>query len=333
MSVKVVVNGYGTIGKRVADAVAAQPDMELVGVAKTRPNFEARMALDKGFPLYVLAGRESDFKSADMEISGTVDDMLKAGDVVVDCTPGNVGAGNKSVYDAAGIKAIWQGGEDHELAGISFNAHSNYDDAFGCDYARVVSCNTTGLSRVISALDAAYGVEKVRATLCRRSADPGDVKKGPINAIIPELKMPSHHGPDVATVMPHINIDTIAIKVPTTLMHLHILNMVLKQDCTTRDVIDVLGENSRIRFVGEGITSTAEIMELARDMNRPRSDMWENCVWDASINVSNRELYLFQAIHQESDVIPENVDCIRSMTETERDFAKSIRKTNKAMGF
>ncbi|MCK4652112.1 MAG: glyceraldehyde-3-phosphate dehydrogenase, partial [Methanosarcinales archaeon] len=49
MSVKVVVNGYGTIGKRVADAVAAQPDMELAGVAKTRPNFEARMALDKGF--------------------------------------------------------------------------------------------------------------------------------------------------------------------------------------------------------------------------------------------------------------------------------------------
>jgi len=26
--IKVAVNGYGTIGKRVADAVAAQPDME-----------------------------------------------------------------------------------------------------------------------------------------------------------------------------------------------------------------------------------------------------------------------------------------------------------------
>ena len=332
MTVKVVVNGYGTIGKRVADAVAVQSDMEVVGVAKTRPNFEARMALEKGFPLYVLAGRESDFKNAGMEINGTVEDMLEAGDVVVDCTPGNVGAGNKALYDSAGIKAMWQGGEDHELAGISFNAHSNYDEAFGCDYARVVSCNTTGLARVISTLDNAFGVGKVRATLCRRSADPGDVKKGPINAIIPELKMPSHHGPDVVTVLSNVDIDTVAIKVPTTLMHLHIVNMDLLQECTSDDVVDSLDENSRIRLIGDGISSTAEIMELARDMNRPRSDMWENCVWEKSVNVSKDGLYLFQAIHQESDVIPENVDCIRAMMEVERDAAKSIAKTNKAMG-
>ncbi len=32
--IKVSVNGYGTIGKRVADATLKQPDMELVGVAK-----------------------------------------------------------------------------------------------------------------------------------------------------------------------------------------------------------------------------------------------------------------------------------------------------------
>jgi glyceraldehyde-3-phosphate dehydrogenase (NAD(P)) len=51
MSVRVAINGYGTIGKRVADAVAAQPDMTLVGVAKTRPNFEAERA---------AAGRRTD---------------------------------------------------------------------------------------------------------------------------------------------------------------------------------------------------------------------------------------------------------------------------------
>jgi len=80
------------------------------------------------------------------------------------------------------------------------------------------------------------------------------------------------------------------------------------------------------------MASTAEVMELARDMNRPRSDMWENCVWEESVNVSDFELYLFQAIHQESDVIPENIDCIRAMTETESDAVRSITTTNKAMG-
>lgn len=31
---RVAVNGYGVIGKRIADAVKAQQDMELVGVAQ-----------------------------------------------------------------------------------------------------------------------------------------------------------------------------------------------------------------------------------------------------------------------------------------------------------
>lgn len=31
--IRVAVNGYGVIGKRVADAVAKQDDMQLVGVA------------------------------------------------------------------------------------------------------------------------------------------------------------------------------------------------------------------------------------------------------------------------------------------------------------
>ena len=52
MKIKVGVNGYGTIGKRAAWAVSKQDDMEMVGVTKTRPSFEAMMAIDQGFPLY-----------------------------------------------------------------------------------------------------------------------------------------------------------------------------------------------------------------------------------------------------------------------------------------
>jgi glyceraldehyde-3-phosphate dehydrogenase/erythrose-4-phosphate dehydrogenase len=154
MSVKVVVNGYGTIGKCVADAVTLQSDMEIAGVAKTRPNFEAQMALEKRYPPYVPAGREPDFEVVGMEVSGTVEDLLKEGDVVVNCMP------NKALHDATGIKAMWQSEEDHELAGISFNAHSNYDETFGCDCNTVISCNTTGVSRTISRLGASSDVEK-----------------------------------------------------------------------------------------------------------------------------------------------------------------------------
>ncbi|AKB85036.1 type II glyceraldehyde-3-phosphate dehydrogenase [Methanococcoides methylutens] len=330
---KVAINGYGTIGKRVADAVMLQDDMEIIGIAKTRPNFETVMAQDKGYPVYTLADRVGSMEEAGIEVAGTVEEMVEAADVVVDCTPGKVGVTNKELYEKAGIKAIWQGGEAHELAGCSFNAETNYEEALGKDFVRVVSCNTTGLCRVLSPLNNEFGVKKARITLMRRSADPNDIKHGPINAIVPNpIKLPSHHGPDVKTVIPGIDVATTAVKLPTTLMHLHTINLELEKECTAEDVESILAEQSRVRFVGQGITSTAEIMELAKDLGRPRGDMWENCVWNESITMYEGELYFFQAIHQESDVIPENVDAIRAMMELESDGQKSIAETNAKMG-
>ena len=115
----VAINGYGTIGKRVADAVTAQDDMKVIGVSKTRPNYEARTAVEeKGYPLYIgIPEREQQFKDAGIEIAGTVEDMIKEADVVVDCTPGSIGPQNLEMYKKAGVKAIYQGGEDHDLTG------------------------------------------------------------------------------------------------------------------------------------------------------------------------------------------------------------------------
>lgn len=331
--IKVAINGYGTIGKRVADAVMLQNDMEIIGISKTRPNFETQIAVEKGFDVYTPAEKVSGMEKGGIEVAGTIEDMAANADVVIDCTPGGVGESNKMLYEKAGAKAIWQGGEDHELAGCSFNAISNYTEALGRDFVRVVSCNTTGLCRVLTPLDREFGVKKARITLMRRAADPNDIKKGPINAIVPNpIKLPSHHGPDVKTVIPNLNVATTAVKLSTTLMHLHTLNIELEKDCTAEDVKEIFQQQSRVRFVGQGITSTAEIMELGKDLGRPRGDMWENCVWDESITMYEGELYFFQAIHQESDVIPENVDAIRAMTELESDPLKSIAMTNKNMG-
>jgi glyceraldehyde-3-phosphate dehydrogenase (NAD(P)) len=336
MEAKVAINGYGTIGKRVADAVMAQDDMQIVGVVKTRPSFEAQIALDKGFPLY-SAKKENieDFKKSKLKVSGTLNDLLDEADIVIDATPGDTGEEYKKLYEKHGVKAIWQGGEDHELTGFSFNSEANYQNALGKNFARVVSCNTTGLVRVLLALDAVYGVSKARATLMRRAADPNDIKTGPINALIPDpIKLPSHHGPDVNSILPEIDITTMAVKTSTTLMHLHAINVELKEKCSEDDIIKLFGKRPRIRLVSgkDRIKSTAEVMELAKDLGRPRGDMWENVVWKESISINKGELYFFQAIHQESDVVPENVDAIRAILELEKDGAASILKTNKALG-
>ena len=73
-------------------------------------------------------------------------------------------------------------------------------------------------------------------------------------------------------------------------------------------------------------------MEYAKDLGRPRGDLFEIAVWKESLNIVDNELYYMQAIHQESDVVPENVDAIRAMLEMETDPENSIARTNKNMG-
>ncbi len=335
--IKVAINGYGTIGKRVADAVAAQPDMEIVGVSKTRPSAEAFVAQERGYPLYIAdMGKKAAFDKYGLKVTGSVDDMLKIADVVIDATPGGMGEKNRPLYEKAGVKAIFQGGEEHEVAGFSFNSDCNYRDAIGRQFVRVVSCNTTGLCRIIHAMDREYGIEKVRAVMVRRGADPDDVKRGPIDAIVLNpVTIPSHHGPDVQSVLPHIPIVTMAMIVPTTLMHMHAINMDLKREPSRDRIVEIIRSHPRMGLVQKatGISSSAELKEYVSDIGRPRSDLWENGIFEASIGIDGKELYLFQAIHQEADVVVENVDAIRAMSGTVQDPVESVRMTNAALGF
>ena len=172
--------------------------------------------------------------------------------------------------------------------------------------------------------------------MIRRAADPGDSKKGPINAISPVLKVPSHHGPDVMTVKPEIEINSLAVAVPTTIMHVHaiVADLPPGHGLSTESIIKLWKETPRV-IVMEGvknrITTTAEVMEMARDIGRKWGDLHEIFVWQDGISLQGNRLYYFQAIHQESDVIPENIDCIRALMGTESDWKISVAKTDAAI--
>ena len=341
--IQVGINGYGTIGKRVADAVRNQPDMAVVGVAKTRPNFEATGAVEKGFDLYAaVEDRKHLFAEAGIDLAGDVEELVDQSDIVVDACPSGIGADNAEMYAEYDTPAILQGGEDAEVVDASFNARSNYDTVEGADLVRVVSCNTTGLSRLIAPLREEYGVEKVRATLVRRGGDPAQSSRGPINDILPDpVGLPSHHGPDVNTIFPDLEIDTLGLKVPATLMHMHSVNVTLESTPDAEDVHSLLDEQRRTVVIPEwlGLDGAGAIKELAQDAGRPRADIWENCIWGESITIEEADgasddasdLYLFQAIHQESDVVPENVDAIRAILGT-KSQRESVATTDEHMG-
>ncbi len=315
--IRVGVNGYGTVGRRVADAVARQKDMELVGVTAVHPHYKYAIAQQKGITLYAVDMKSLEgMRASGSNVKGTLNDLLQRVDVVVDASPDDSGVPNKGLYQQAGVKAVFQGGEDHALAGTSFVAQCNFEEAVGKPMVRVVSCNTTALCRVIGAVDRAAGVARARAVLARRAADPDDVKRGPIDAVVLDpTTLPSHHGPDVQTVLKNLSIVTMAFKVPTTHMHLHSLMLSLARQATREDVIACLEAAPRVQFVDgrSGFKSTAAVIDMAREIGRPRDDVYEATVWRDSVSVVDGEAYMFVAVHQEAIVVPENLDAIRAL--------------------
>ena len=334
--VRVAVNGYGVIGKRVADAVALQDDMELVGVCDVVSDYRIRVAIERGYPVFAATNEaRTAMAAAGIPAAGNLDDLLAQVDVVVDCTPKKIGTQNRPRYATAKVKSIWQGGEKHEVAGYSFVAQVNYAGAVGRDSARVVSCNTTALSRVLHVLHHRGWVKRARAVLLRRGTDPWESHvNGMINTVIPETRVPSHQGPDARTVIPDLDITTMAGAGPYTLSHIHFAMVETNRPVQLDELRRALAEAPRIAFVrsSDGLVALNSVIELMRDLGRPRGDMWEVAVWEDALAADEREVYLTFQVHNESIVVPETIDCIRALSGIERDGTASMAKTDASLG-
>jgi glyceraldehyde-3-phosphate dehydrogenase (NAD(P)) len=133
-----------------------------------------------------------------------------------------------------------------------------------------------------------------------------------------------------------------AVKVPTTIMHVHCIIAKLNKKPEVKDILSLWKATPRVILIDgfldnqgskiKNLPGTAEIMELARDLSYRRGDLNQIAVWRDGVHALDDTLYYYQAIHQESDVVPENIDAIRAMFNLESDNMKSIQKTNKALG-
>jgi glyceraldehyde-3-phosphate dehydrogenase (NAD(P)) len=334
--VRVAVNGYGVIGKRVADAVRAQPDMEVVGVSDVTTDYRIKTAVVLDLPVYAsVSEKAAEMRGAGIPVTGTLDDLLKKIDVVVDCTPKGIGAKNLQRYRQSGVKAIVQGGEKHELTGHSFVAQANYASAFGRDATRVVSCNTTATVRTLGALKDAGLLSKARGVLIRRATDPWEADHGGImNTVVPEAHIPSHQGPDAQTVLPDLDVITAAAKAAHTQCHLHYWIVELTRTASRDEILDAFRAAPRIAFVRmhDGIVALNSTVELMRDLGRPRGDLWEVALWEDVLAVQGREAIYTYQVFNEAIVVPETVDAIRALVGTVKDGASSIGLTDTALG-
>ncbi len=334
--IRVAVNGYGVIGKRVADAITLQPDMQLVGVADVAHDYRIASARRLGYDVFAgVPELRAAMVEAGIDVQGGLDDLLARADVIVDATPKGVAATNLPTYRAAGVKVVVQGGEAHALTGHSFVAQANYASARGRDATRVVSCNTTSVVRTLGALQDAGLLANGRGVLMRRATDPWESHLGGImNTIVPERQIPSHQGPDARTVRPELDVVTMAAKASHTQTHNHYWVVRLTRDATRDEVLDAFRAAPRIAFVrmDDGIVALNSTVELMKDLGRPRGDMWEVALWEDVLEVQGREAFYTYQVDNQAIVVPEVVDAIRALASDQDDATASIDRTDAALG-
>lgn len=332
---RVAVNGYGVIGKRVADAIKIQPDMELVGIADIATDWRIKTAAGRA-PIYAATtDAANDMSAAGVDVAGTLQDLLDRVDIVVDTTPKHIAAGNIERYRQARVKFVLQGGESHKTTGHSFVAQANYDSALGRESTRVVSCNTTSIVRILGALRDAGLLLKARGVLIRRATDPWESHLGGImNTMVPEPSIPSHQGPDAQTVLPDLDLVTIAAKGAHTQTHNHYWTLQLTREATREEVLDAFRAAPRIAFIrmSDGLVALNSTIELMRDLGRPRGDMWEVALWEDLVTVNGDEVYLTYQVFNEAIVVPETIDAIRALTGLAPDAAASMAITDATFG-
>jgi glyceraldehyde-3-phosphate dehydrogenase (NAD(P)) len=330
--VKVAVVGYGVIGQRLADGVALQKDMELVGVADMAPSISLRALVERGMPydLYcAIPGKEKSLEDAGIPVTGSMQDLLSKVDIVLDATSPGVGAKNKELYLKHGVKAIFQGGEKNDIVDVFFHGYANYEKGINADFLKLTSCNTTGLIRTIDWLDREVGVEKAAITIIRRVADPGDTFRGLTNNLMIE-PVPNHQAVDLMTIMPHVDCTGVLIHTPVT--HGHIISIVAKtkKDISAEQAIALFKTHPRMKVVkiADGFDSNGAFFRYARDRGSMRADMYEVGVWEETVAKSGDDLIFCINIPQEAITIPETIDAIRAATSMQNDGADAVALTN-----
>ena len=327
---KVFVNGYGTIGSRIAKFIKDDSDIDVIGIGKYSPDEKVQQAINNGFSVYVPEDKISNFD--DYNISGSIESALNDCDLVIDASPDGHGFLNKkNIYEPKNIMAIFQGGEtifgNNAVSDILFNSRVNYADVFGKKYVLQGSCNVTGMGRILNPLREKYADRLARfdVTLIRRWADLEQTDKQVDDTI--EMTENPHHGTDVKSYFGKDSpLFVRTIKVPTRQMHLHIMDIRFKDNAPTPDEIHDLFKNEYGIVIIWTAKGTKDIREFAESTKFNFKDTNMVHIHANMTVVTGNTIQLMYSDDQTGIVIPENYMLLQAML-FQREYAEAVRRT------
>ena len=328
---KVFVNGYGSIGSRIAKFIKDDPDIRIIGVGKYSPGKKVQSAIENGFSVYVPKNKINDFK--EYEIAGSIESALDDCDLVIDASPSGHGYFNKkNIYEPKDIMAIYQGGEtvfgDNAVSDLLFNSRANYVDAFGKKHVMQGSCNVTGMGRILSPLREKYSqsLERIDVTLVRRSADLEQTDKEVIDTI--EMAEKPHHGDDVKSYLGEdAPLFVRAIKIPTRQMHLHIMDIRFKTNTPTPNEIHQLFKDEYGVSILWAAKGTKDIRDFAENSKFNFKDTNMIHIHANMTQSIGDTVQLFYSDDQTGIVIPENHMLLQAML-FQRQYTDAFVKTD-----
>ena len=107
------------------------------------------------------------------------------------------------------------------------------------------------------------------------------------------------------TVLPDLDVVTIAAKGAHTQTHNHYWTLQLTRLASREEVLAALRAAPRIAFIrlADGLVALNSTIELMKDPGRPRGDMWEVAIWEDLVTVQGDEAYLTYQVFNEAIVV------------------------------
>lgn len=329
---KVFVNGFGNIGRRIATAFAADKEFQFIGVAKYSPDGGFKQAVEQHFSVYVPEENINGFRKMHYDVAGSIKEAIEQSDVVIDAAKDGLGYDNKIKYYVPMSKpAIFQGGEDRfgerRVADMIHNSRVNYEQAKGKKYVIQGSCNVTGLGRVMQPLIEKYGSEIKRfdATLIRRWADLEDTKE--VKDSIEWDRNP-HHQDDVGDFIktPLLYVDV--YKVPSRMMHLHQLYVRFNGESPKKDdIVELFAQEYGVAILNSA-KGTADVRKKATQLGFAHGDTGMVHIHADVLKVQGDTLKIAYSDDQTGMVIPENHMLVQAMM-LNRDRREALERTDR----
>lgn len=315
--VRVFINGYGNIGRRLASAFSHDKEIQFVGIGKYSIDDKLDEAFAKKFPVYVPEEKISEFRQKGYDISGTITDAIKSSDLVIDAAKEGLGYKNKvNYYVPLNKPAIFQGGEDrageNKVADIIHNSRVNYDKVANEKYVIQGSCNVSGMGRIMQPMIEKFGdkIKRYDVTLIRRWADLEDTKE--VKDSIEWDKNP-HHQDDVKSFLPSVKLYVEAYKVPSRMMHLHQMTIRFSDKVPNFDTLsDIYNDEFGVAVLGKA-KGTADIRLKAREFGFEHDDTNMVHLHEETMRKSDDTLKILYSDDQTGIVIPENHLLFQSM--------------------